>query len=65
MIIGVDFVDLDFFLFFFIMFVKMRNSKNQTPVPRVGRRQPVWVVIRKKLNYERKKHFSKFSVSSE
>ena len=47
MIIGVDFVDLDFFLFFFIMFVKMRNSKNQTPVPRGGRKQPVWVVIRK------------------
>ena len=44
------------------MFVKMRNSKNQTPVPRVGRKHPVWVVIRKNLNYERKKHFSEFSV---
>ena len=44
---GVDIVDLDFFLFFFIVFVKMRNSKNQTPVPRGGRKQPVWGVIRK------------------
>ena len=41
MIIGVDFVDLDFFYFFFIMFVKMRNSKFQTPVPVLGMKVPV------------------------
>ena len=40
------------------MFVKMRNSKNQTPVPKGGRKQPVWGVIRKNLSYEGKKHFS-------
>lgn len=57
MIIGVDFVDLDFFLFFFIIFVKMwevcKNTiqLNSTPqVAKLGKTTP-GIRIERQLNW--------------